>query len=74
MIIKVLIFTHYKQSVRTIMKTNTSNYINNSVFFQIVDDKLLYLIAFFSKNFNFAEYNYKIYHKKLLAIMRCFEK
>ena len=74
MIIKMLIFTHYKQGVRTIMKIDTFNYINNSVFSQIVDDKLLYLIAFFSKNFNSAEYNYKIYDKEQLAIMRCFEK
>jgi hypothetical protein len=32
------------------------------------------LIAYFSKTINLAEYNYPIYNKELLAIMRVFEE
>lgn len=67
------IFTHYKQGFRTIMEINFFDYVNNRVFFNLGKGKLLYLIAFFSKILNFTEYNYKIYNKELLAIIKCFE-
>ena len=56
------------------METNSFDYVNSEVFFQLGKNKLLYLIAFFFKNFNPAECNYKIYNKELLAIIRCFEQ
>ena len=73
MIIKASILAYYKQEVRTTVEKNLSNYINSKVFFQLGDDKLLYSIAFFFKNLNLAECNYKIYNKELFAILRCFE-
>lgn len=51
------------------METNFSDYINNRVCFQLDKDRLLYLIAFFSKNLNLTKCNYDIYNKKLLAII-----
>ena len=51
------------------MKTEFFNYVNSGIFFELREDKLLYLIAFFSKNLNLAKYNYEIYDKKLLAII-----
>ena len=56
------------------MEIDFSNYINSGVFFQLGEDRLLHLIAFFSKNLNPAEYNYEIYDKELLANIQCFEQ
>lgn len=56
------------------MKKDSSDYINSEIFLQLGDNELLHLIIFFSKNFNLAKYNYKIYNKKLSAIIRCFEQ
>ena len=41
---------------------------------QYRDDRILQPITFFSKKHSSTEYNYKIYNKKLLAIIRYFEK
>ena len=51
------------------MKSDFFDYISSRIFFQLRENGLLYLIAFFSKNLNPAKYNYKIYDKKLLAII-----
>ena len=73
MVTKALIFVHYKQNVKIILETDSSDYISSRIFFQWSDNRLLYLIEFFSKNLNPAECNYEIYDKKLLAIIRYFE-
>jgi hypothetical protein len=44
------------------------------ILFQYRDNKILRPITFFSKKHSMTEYNYEIYNKKLLAIIRCFEK
>ena len=72
MVTKAPILAYYKQSVKTIVKTNSFDYVNNEVFSQLGNDKLLYPIAFFSKNFNLVECNYEIYDEELLAIIRYF--
>ncbi len=74
MVTKVLILTHYKQGLKTIMETDFSDVVSSEVFSQLGEDGLLYPIAFFSKNLNPAECNYKIYNKKLLAIIWYFEQ
>ena len=51
------------------METKSSHYIYSGIFSQLRENKLLNAIAFFSKNPNFAEYNYDVYDKKLLAII-----
>lgn len=73
MVTKALIFAYYKYDVMTIIETNLSNYINIVVFSQLDNNKLLYTIAFFFKNFNPIKYNYEIENKDLLAIIQCFE-
>lgn len=55
------------------METDLFNYVSIRIFFQLGEDKLLYLIVFFSKNLNLTKYIYEIYNKKLLAIIYCFE-
>lgn len=66
---KTLILAHYKQDLRTIIEINSSNYISSRVFSLLDEDRLLYLIAIFSKNLNLIECNYEIYNKGLLAII-----
>ncbi len=72
-ITKVPILTHYKQDLKTIVETDSSDYVSSGVFSQLGEDGLLYPVAFFSKNLNPAECNYEIYDKELLAIIQCFE-
>ena len=74
MVTEAPIFAYYKQGLKTIMKTDFSDYVSSGVFSQLEEDGLLYLIAFFSKNLNPVECNYEIYDKELLAIIRCFEQ
>lgn len=73
MVIKVSILAHLKQSLKIIIKTDSSNYINSGFFFQLGKEKLLYPVIFFFKNLNPAKYNYKI-DKKLSTIIQCFEQ
>ena len=51
MLTKALILVYYKQDFKTIVKTDSSDYISNKVFSQLEKDGLLYFIVFFSKKF-----------------------
>jgi hypothetical protein len=55
------------------VKINALDYVSSSIFSQKNKHNVLYLIVFISKKYNPAEYNYKIYNKELLAIIRYFE-
>jgi hypothetical protein len=55
------------------VKTNALDYIFSGVFSQKNKHSVLYLVVFISKKYNPAEYNYKIYNKELLVIVRYFE-
>ena len=74
MVTEAPILAHHKQGLKTIVETNSSDYISSRVLSQLGEDGLLHLVAFFSKNLNPAECNYEIYDKVLLAIIRCFEQ
>jgi hypothetical protein len=52
-----------------IVEMDTSNYISASVLSQYDDDNVLYPMAYFSKKYSPAEYNYEIYDKELMAII-----
>ena len=65
MVTKAPILAHYKQGVKTIVETNSSNYVGSGGFSQLDDDGLLHLVTFFLKNLNSAKCNYEIYNKKL---------
>lgn len=56
------------------METNLFDYISSRIFSQLGKDGLLPLVVYFLKNLNPVKYNYKIYDKKLLAIICCFEQ
>lgn len=50
------------------------DYISDDVLSQYDNNKILYLIGYFSKKHLLVESNYEIYDKKLIAIIRVFEK
>ena len=58
----------------SIIKVDSSNYITRGILSQYNKDKVLYPIVYFSKRLNPAEYNYEIYNKELLAIIRYFKQ
>jgi hypothetical protein len=57
-----------------IVEMDTSNYVSTSVLSQYNDDNILYPMAYFSKKYSPTEYNYEIYDKELMAIIRAFEE
>lgn len=52
MLTEMSILVNYNQDVQIIVETNSSNYINGKVFFQLDNNDSLYLVVFFSKNVN----------------------
>ena len=73
-IIKVSILTHFDFILKTIVKTNSFNYVFADVISERKKIKLYNLLLFFSKNLFLAKFNYEIYDKKLLTIIKYFEK
>ena len=57
----------------SIIKANSSNYITKNILSQYNKDRVLYPIVYFLKRLNPAKYNYKIYDKELLAIIKYFK-
>ena len=57
----------------SVIKANSSNYITRGILSQYNKDKVLHPIIYFLKRLNPAKYNYKIYNKELLAIIRYFK-
>ena len=57
----------------SVIKTNSSNYVTGGILSQYNKDRVLYLIVYFLKQLNPAEYNYEIYNKELLAIIKYFK-
>ncbi len=64
-----MIFDH----IKTILKTNSFNYVNDDILSQYDDEETLHSIIYYSKNLSLAECNYEIYDKKLLAIIHVFK-
>jgi hypothetical protein len=56
------------------VETNASNFALGAILFQFGIDRLLYLVAFYSRKLTSAEINYQIYDKKLLTIITAFEQ
>ena len=64
--------THYDLKLAMWVKTNASNFMVARVLLQMYD-KVLKPVVYFSKKMTLAEYNYMIYDKKLLTIVKSFE-
>jgi RNase H-like domain found in reverse transcriptase len=68
------IFQYFNLNWMSIIKANSSNYITEGILSQYNKDGVLYPIVYFLKWLNPAEYNYEIYNKELLAIIKYFEQ
>jgi hypothetical protein len=68
-----LILYYFNPLKEIFIKTDTLDYVSSSILSQKNKHGVLYLVVFISKKYNLAEYNYEIYNKKLLAIVRYFE-
>ena len=55
------------------LEIDSSDYVNSGILSQADDNRVLYLVIFYSKNLLPVEYNYEIYNKELLVIIRCLE-
>jgi RNase H-like domain found in reverse transcriptase len=55
------------------MEADLSDYVTKGILSQYNKDRVLYPIAYFLKRLSLAKYNYEIYNKELLAIIRCFK-
>ena len=58
----------------SVIKANSSNYITGGILSQYNKDGVLYPIIYFLKRLNPAKYNYEIYDKELLAIIKYFKQ
>ncbi len=67
------ILRHFDQNRKTILETDSFNYVNNDILSQYDDEETLHSLIYYSKNLSLAECNYEIYDKKLLAIIRAFK-
>ena len=68
-----LILAHFNPDFKYIIKTDLSDYVLGGVLSQYNKNGELCLVAFLSQKLAPAELNYKIYDKKLLAIIRYFK-
>ena len=73
MFITAPILQHFNLNWMSVIKANLSNYITKGILSQYNKDGVLYPIIYFLKRLNPAEYNYKIYNKELLAIIKYFK-
>ena len=57
----------------SVVKANLSNNITKGILSSYNKEGVLYFIVYFLKQLSPAEYNYKIYNKELLAIIKYFK-
>ncbi len=67
------ILQHYSEDLETCIKTDASDSVVAGVLSQKYEEHWL-LVAFFSKTMNLAKYNYQIYNKEMLAIVKSLEE
>ncbi len=70
---EAFILRHFNQNKKTILETDSFNYVNDDILSQYDDKETLHLMIYYSKNLSLAECNYKIYDKKLLIIIQAFK-
>lgn len=56
------------------VETNASDYVFREIITQFDKNKSLHPMKYYFKTYFPIEYNYEIYNKKLIAIVRAFEK
>ena len=58
----------------SVIEANSSNYTTRGILSQYNKNGVLYPIVYFLKRLNPAKYNYEIYDKELLAIIKYFKQ
>lgn len=66
--------THYNLDRKTVVKTDVFDYVFKGILLQYDENDILYPVAYFSKKYFPIEYNYEIYNKELMAIVRAFKE
>ena len=56
MVTKAPILAHHKQSLKTNLETDFSDYVSSKIISQLGKDGLLHLVAFLSKNLSLVEF------------------
>ena len=64
-----LILAHFDSDFECVLKADSSDHVQKDVLSQYNKNNMLCSIVFFSQKLNAVESNYKIYNKKLLAII-----
>ena len=67
------ILAHFDPIKKAILETDSSDYVTGGILSQYSDNGLLHPVAFYSYKMLDTEYNYEIYDKELLAIVKCFK-
>ena len=71
---EISILTHFNFELKTIIESDSSDYVSAEILSQKKKNDVVRSVAFFSKTLLSTECNYEIYDKELLTIIRCFEK
>lgn len=69
-----LIIQHFDPDKPTTVEVDSSDFVVGGIKSQLDDFGVLRPVAYFSKKMSPQEYNYEIYDKELLAIVRAFEE
>ena len=69
-----VVFRHYNSNLKIVIEIDVSNYVFENILFQYDAQDVFHFIVYFFKKHNLVECNYKIYDKKLMIIVRVFEK
>ena len=70
----MLILQHFNPNRMSVIKADLFDYITRDILSQYNKDRVLHPIIYFSKQLNPAKYNYKIYNKELLTIIKYFKQ
>ena len=58
----------------SVVEANSSDYATGGILSQYNEEGVLHPVVYFSKRLSLAKYNYEIYDKELLAIIRYFKQ
>ncbi len=73
-IIETLVLAHFDFVKQIYIKSDSSNFVNVEVLFQMTKNDEMHSITSFSKNLVSAKCNYEIYDKEFLIIIKYFEQ
>jgi hypothetical protein len=73
-VIEAFVLSYFSSELKTYLKSDSFDYVSVEILSQKENDDLIRSVTYFSKTLFFAECNYEIYDKELLAIIRYFEQ